>query len=104
MPGGGPSCEAPRGRARPGMPFPLGMPFGGMPRGGGCIDMRGGIGDGKAIDVGEPDGGGGPAAATVSAFGRLRLTTFMWCSIAYKVSIRGTLTPASFANLTGEPR
>lgn len=60
------------------MPLPLGIPLGGIPRG--CdIDMRG-SGDGITIDVGEPDGGGGPVAgaAIVSAFGLFRLAILTW--------------------------
>lgn len=77
MPGGGPSCEEPLGR-RGAMPLPLGMPLGGIPRAGCDIGMRG-TGEGKAIDVGEPDGGGGPAdGAVMSTFGLFRLATFTW--------------------------
>ena len=86
MPGpGGPSCEDVLGLGL-GMPFPLGIPFGiGRPLG--CWDIRG---RGDAPAVGDP--GGRP---TGSPFGLVWLMTFKLWRTAYKVSIRGNLTPVA---------
>ena len=79
----------------PRMPLPFMGPFilpliGGR---GGAEDNRGG----GAAPCGRFADGGGTA-------GRCWLTMLQWWSNAYKVSMRGTRTPASWASLIGDPR
>ena len=88
MPGGGPlGFEEFLGRGR-GIPLPLGTPFDTILGGGPCIDIRG-IAAGGTGEPGAADGG------AMASFGRVRLTVFRWCRTVYKVSMRGTLMPAS---------
>lgn len=76
------------------LPFIMGPPGPGGPRGCGAEESLGG---GCAI----PFVGAGAGAG---AAGRFRLAMLRWWRIAYKLSMRGTDTPASCASFKGDPR